>query len=700
MELVGAHYVAAQMLSVIVYIALTAYVASNRTSRAAELPFIAFCLSQAFDAAAYLLLNTPDLPAGVPAVLRLRAAVAMLAPALFLHMAVNSYRGRHDLVGAAAAIGAYGIGGSAAVLVGLTDRIMLGAASTGVPGAYIVRAVLSPAGSALALLTTAINLTITLPLLLHALWRGVSPRSRSEARNVLAPATLLMLSILVRVPDLGQPASVSLAAGILQRTLSLGAGLLLANGVLRYGSPAGRPIHHRLSPVAIVLALAILVGVPPLLHPEHTAGTATLTTPLLTGLLVGVLLARPETLRLSDRLLRRPPPLESGFTDSLGRAWRILTAKDTRRLSPLELTRALQQEICAAHVEVLVRTLHPEEPEALVFTGDAGRPMVRLPARDLKWPITESTLRDRRIQSAGLPGPASLILPIREATDVVAILVVGEPERGGVYGRSEIMLAEMLANLLSAASGAGVPLVEHPDAAPADPKPGKTGPGRPAIRAFGRLVVIGPPDLGGFVPTVPLRARQLLALLLTAYPDPLPAETLMEGLWPEAVPRMAANSLYVAIHALRRTLEPNLATGMPSRYVLHEGDAYRLHLDDGIRLDVREFEDAYHRGEHNIRANQPEAAAREFQTALAHYRGPFLDEAVLYLSPQVEAVRHRAMLRCLEMAHFVVRHLGEAGRWQEANALVQALRQADPENEVFLDLVARISQRMFPPLAL
>jgi DNA-binding SARP family transcriptional activator len=416
----------------------------------------------------------------------------------------------------------------------------------------------------------------------------------------------------------------------------------------------------------------------------------------LTGLLAGVLLARPESLRLSDRWLGRLPPPETAFAHALRPAWRALAVQDLERLCLEDLKRALQRDIAAAYVEVLKRTVDTGESNALVFAGDAGNPMVRLPSDDLKWPIAESTAGKRGIQTQALPGPASLILPILMDGDVIGILTMGEPERGGVYGRSEIMRAEMLADLLSAASSAGVPLVEDAGTRSARRHPAKATPVPPAIRAFGRLEVIPARSPLAGTPTIPLRARQLLAFLLTAHPEAVPGETLMERLWPEAPPNMAGNCLYVAVHALRRALEPGLASGMLSRYVLHEAGGYRLQLDTSIWVDTREFEDSYRRGQRLARANHAEAAAREFQKALAHYRGAFLAEVALNQSPEIEAVRQRLRRQCGDMARFVVQQLVEQGGSEEAEELLLSLRRADPRDETFIDLLARIGRRVAP----
>ena len=62
-------------------------------------------------------------------------------------------------------------------------------------------------------------------------------------------------------------------------------------------------------------------------------------------------------------------------------------------------------------------------------------------------------------------------------------------------------------------------------------------------------------------------ARSLLLLLLLTPGHRLPRDRLLDLLWPEASPESAANALYLALGALRRTLEPGLARGRDSAYV-------------------------------------------------------------------------------------------------------------------------------------
>ena len=70
----------------------------------------------------------------------------------------------------------------------------------------------------------------------------------------------------------------------------------------------------------------------------------------------------------------------------------------------------------------------------------------------------------------------------------------------------------------------------------------------------------------------------------------IPSEMLMEILWPDEDPEKSRNRLRVALTTLRRTLEPDLRRGTASSYIEKRGDAYRLKLREGGRLDAEDFE--------------------------------------------------------------------------------------------------------------
>ena len=109
------------------------------------------------------------------------------------------------------------------------------------------------------------------------------------------------------------------------------------------------------------------------------------------------------------------------------------------------------------------------------------------------------------------------------------------------------------------------------------------------------------------------RQRALLALLLLHANTVVPRDRLIDALWGERPPETAANSLQVAVHALRKLLGAN-------RIVTH-GPGYLLRVDEG-ELDLQRFTELVERG----RDEAPAAAAETLREALGLWTGPVLSE--------------------------------------------------------------------------
>jgi DNA-binding SARP family transcriptional activator len=182
------------------------------------------------------------------------------------------------------------------------------------------------------------------------------------------------------------------------------------------------------------------------------------------------------------------------------------------------------------------------------------------------------------------------------------------------------------------------PAVEEPREAPSS---------RLAIRTFGGLGVTldGVPVAGAAWPAA---ARRLLELLLSLPGGRTTAYEAAQTLWPGRPPRAARNSFNVALHGLRRALEPELTDGARSRYVVREGRLYRLCVER-LTCDAEDFSRLARPGPSPL----DESGARRLAGAIDLHAGDFLagcDEAF--------AERRRAQLRAELLAS-----LEELGRW-------------------------------------
>jgi DNA-binding SARP family transcriptional activator len=143
------------------------------------------------------------------------------------------------------------------------------------------------------------------------------------------------------------------------------------------------------------------------------------------------------------------------------------------------------------------------------------------------------------------------------------------------------------------------------------------------IRCFGAfaIAVAGRPvDLASLKP----RPRAVLRLLAVNAGRPVHREVIQDALWRDADPETGARSLHVALSALRRELEP--AAGRGGREILvRDGDAYRLAIPVGSRVDVLAFDDALGRAR-AARGRDDGLTIAAYRAAVAAYAGDLLPE--------------------------------------------------------------------------
>ena len=111
------------------------------------------------------------------------------------------------------------------------------------------------------------------------------------------------------------------------------------------------------------------------------------------------------------------------------------------------------------------------------------------------------------------------------------------------------------------------------------------------------------------------KQRGLLALLLANRRRVVTAEQLIDGLWGEAPPASAVQSLQVYVHGLRRALG--------SERIETAGRGYRVVVGED-ELDLDRFERTLERGRAALEAGRSDDAADDLREALAIWRGTAL----------------------------------------------------------------------------
>jgi DNA-binding SARP family transcriptional activator len=144
------------------------------------------------------------------------------------------------------------------------------------------------------------------------------------------------------------------------------------------------------------------------------------------------------------------------------------------------------------------------------------------------------------------------------------------------------------------------------------------------VRCFGGFSIAteeGTVDLGALKP----RARQVLRMLAMNAGRALHREVLIEAFWPDADRDTGTRNLHVAISSIRHALEPGVARGASSM-VVRDGDAYRLALPAGSRVDLIEFDAALAEARALRARGDLDAALGAYNRALDLYTGELLPE--------------------------------------------------------------------------
>lgn len=167
-----------------------------------------------------------------------------------------------------------------------------------------------------------------------------------------------------------------------------------------------------------------------------------------------------------------------------------------------------------------------------------------------------------------------------------------------------------------------------------------------------RFRLLGPVEAALDDQPVPLggqRQRTVVAALLLARGEVVPAGHLVDALWPEQAPRSAAGSLQAYISNLRRLLEPDRPARTPSTVLVSHGSGYALRVDDDA-VDAWRFTSLV-TGSSGLA--DPGARVAALREALGLWRGPALVEYAdqdwaMPDAHRLTELRHLARERLLE----------------------------------------------------
>lgn len=165
---------------------------------------------------------------------------------------------------------------------------------------------------------------------------------------------------------------------------------------------------------------------------------------------------------------------------------------------------------------------------------------------------------------------------------------------------------------------------------------------------------------------------KLVLTYLLLNPQGATKERLLDLLYPGGEP--ARSALAMVINRLRQALEPGAPRGKPSRFILFQDGRYVFTRGVRSRLDASEIRSLV------AQAREPARSAEErrrlLESAVALYRGPFLEE--FPDSPWCQIERENVRRVAIEAWEELFALLADADEWQEVERVAEACLAVDP----------------------
>ncbi|WP_307679894.1 BTAD domain-containing putative transcriptional regulator [Streptomyces sp. V4I2] len=133
--------------------------------------------------------------------------------------------------------------------------------------------------------------------------------------------------------------------------------------------------------------------------------------------------------------------------------------------------------------------------------------------------------------------------------------------------------------------------------------------------------------------------RAVLALLLVAHGDVVPADRLVDALWDSQTVQNPVGALHAYVSHLRRQLEPGRIARSRGTVIVSEGSGYALRVDRDA-VDAWRFDRLVH---HAGAMDEPAGVVRVLSEALALWRGPAFVEYAAKPWAEAEANRLTAL---------------------------------------------------------
>ena len=177
------------------------------------------------------------------------------------------------------------------------------------------------------------------------------------------------------------------------------------------------------------------------------------------------------------------------------------------------------------------------------------------------------------------------------------------------------------------------------------------------------------------------KTKSLLKILASERGRVFAADELIEYLWPdeELSLRSAASNLRSRVAELRKILEPQLARGEESRYILTKRGGYTLSDESDCWVDTEEFSQLEERGRRAHREGDFDEAIRSFEQAVSLYRGEYLAED--RYDEWALQTRERFRERFVEVLSLLADSLARRGQYRPALEYLERAVTESPLHE-------------------
>jgi len=178
------------------------------------------------------------------------------------------------------------------------------------------------------------------------------------------------------------------------------------------------------------------------------------------------------------------------------------------------------------------------------------------------------------------------------------------------------------------------------------------------------------------------KAEVLLSALALRRGKGLARETLLDTVWPDSEPQLAAQSLNTLVYSLHRLLGDAIGGAAP---IVHGDHFYRLNVEAGVSVDVDEFLTLAEEGDDFVLAGDEEEAAERYTRAIAFYEGDLI--GATNVQGVIERERVRAI--CIGLLWRLAEHEYTSGRFAASREIAQRLLSMDPCREDAHRLIMR-----------